>query len=88
MNFITDIFRTIFYTLTLVFVGPYVNDNNDTLLTVSFYTFVAALGLFIIRKSIKWVYYLFDKQGKLIISPWKSKDVESKDNMKNFAEFI
>jgi hypothetical protein len=65
LNFIADIIRFVFYTLSLVFVGPFVFENSEkTFLLISFWLFAFALIFFIIRKIIKWRYYLLDDVGK------------------------
>lgn len=63
-NFIVDILRTIFYILSLIFVQPFVFDNGNTVLFFSFWTFVVATLLFLVRKIMKWAYFLFDKKGR------------------------
>lgn len=83
-----DILRTAFYTLSLIFVQPFVFDNGSTVLFFSFWTFAVATFLFVVRKVMKWAYFLFDSKGKLIMDPWKSKDPTKKENLSKFADFI
>ncbi len=88
LNFIVDIFRTLLYVLSLVFVQPFVYDSNENLLMVSFWIFVLAIMLFFGRKVAKWAYFLFDKKGKLILDPWFNSDIEDAQNMAKLAQFI
>lgn len=69
-NFIVDILRAIFYILALIFVQPFVYDNNNDVLNAAFWVFAIATLLFIGRKFSKWVYFLLDNQGKLVLAPW------------------
>ncbi len=87
-NFIVDILRTIFYILSLIFVQPFVFDNGNTVLFFSFWTFVVATLLFLVRKIMKWAYFLFDKKGRQILGPWQSKDPMKKENLSKYADFI
>jgi hypothetical protein len=84
-NFLIDIARTDFYTLSLVFIQPFVFENNNDLLYFAFWFYVVAALFFVIRKVLKWKYYMFSKEGKLILGPWESKDVMSKENLAKFA---
>jgi hypothetical protein len=88
LNFIVDIVRTILYVLSLVFVQPFVYDNSEALLMVSFWIFAIAIALFLGRKVAKWAYYLFDKKGKLVLDPWFNSDIEDAQNMAKLAQFI
>ena len=83
-----DVLRTAFYVSSLVFVRPFVFENGNTVLFVSFWTFAVATFLFVVRKVMKWSYFLFDDKGKLILDPWKSKDPTKKENLSKFADFI
>lgn len=75
-NFFTDIARVIFYVLLIVFVEPFATGSTtSTMITVSFWIYLVALALFTVRKIIKWQYYLRDKEGSKICTPWENKSV-------------
>jgi ABC-type iron transport system FetAB permease component len=67
MNVFVDGVRTIIYVIFIVFVYPFVFDNNNWSLTVSFGSIILAALLFVVRKILKWRFFMFDENGKTIL---------------------
>lgn len=67
MNVYVDVGRSIIYILFIVFIYPFVFDNNNWSLTISFACIVMATLLFMVRKVLKWRFFLFDENGKKIL---------------------
>jgi hypothetical protein len=84
-NFIVDIVRATLYTVSLIFVQPFIYDNESGLLIVSFWTFVIAIALFIARKILKWKYFLFDEKGKKELGPWEGQNLSKEGNISKHA---
>ena len=62
-----DIDRSCIYIIFIVFIYPFVLDNNNWSLTISFGCIIVATLLFIIRKTLKWRFFMFDENGKKIV---------------------
>lgn len=64
---VVDIGRSCIYITFIVFVYPFVFDNNNWALTLSFFFIAVAILLFILRKILKWRFFMFDENGMQIL---------------------
>lgn len=85
LDLAVDCLRVVVYIFTGIFFGPYVySDPQSTTLILSFWAFVLAATLFLVRKIVKWYVFLFKEPDNM--KPWENFTVTSPLALLQFAQ--
>ena len=86
LDLAVDCLRVVIYIFTGIFFGPFVySDPQSSTLILSFWAFVLAAALFLMRKIIKWYVFLFKEPQNM--KPWENFSVTSPLALLHFAQF-